>query len=377
MKDTILRELHILIHERPIVFFVLMCAGSAYALLIGNLYSGHIVENIPLAVYDMDGSALSRELIRNTKDIDRCILVEVTGDEEEAMSLLADKTVAGVLVIPQGFSEKFLSRQPVELGFWQDGSNILQAGYALSDMQAMLGTYSATLRSQYAMANGTPELPIVPVQLDLRLLGNPTQSYGFFYLYGVMLTAVQIGIMLSFSLAIQGDSRNHYFAQHGIWYTLATKELFYVTLSTCSAIIGLTLLTGIFGMPYRGSILQALVLWASYIFAAANVAGLAAMYFRTELSLVQCLVFYALPAFLMSGYIWPEVGMTDTVRLLSYIHPMHYSLIDFRNLALLGSSPTWAAHVLTLLAMGTTGATIIGLWLHYREKTALSLKEAV
>ncbi len=73
------RELRLLISERPVILLVLLGAASAYALLIGNLYAGRIVQKIPVTVCDLDDSALSRELTR----------------------------AASVLVIPKNFARNF------------------------------------------------------------------------------------------------------------------------------------------------------------------------------------------------------------------------------------------------------------------------------
>ena len=85
MLQIIQRELRLLIHERFMVFFVLMFAASAYALLIGNLYCGEIVQNIPVAVCDLDDSALSRELIRDVADADQYDFRGVLTDEVSAV----------------------------------------------------------------------------------------------------------------------------------------------------------------------------------------------------------------------------------------------------------------------------------------------------
>ena len=64
MLKIMRREMLLLIRERPAIFLVMMLAASAYALMIGNLYAEQIVQNIPVAVCDLDDSALSRELTR-------------------------------------------------------------------------------------------------------------------------------------------------------------------------------------------------------------------------------------------------------------------------------------------------------------------------
>ena len=85
MLQIIQRELRLLIHDRFVILLVLIFAASAYALLIGNLYRGEIVQNIPAAVCDLDDSALSRELIRDVADADQYDFRGVLTDEVSAV----------------------------------------------------------------------------------------------------------------------------------------------------------------------------------------------------------------------------------------------------------------------------------------------------
>ena len=84
-------------------------------------------------------------------------------------------------------------------------------------------------------------------------------------------------------------------------------------------------------------------------------AALMTLFFKTEIALVQCLVFYALPAFLLAGYIWPNIAMLPLMRWISYLIPLHYIIIDFRNLALTGTSGTYLFHFLILLGVSILG----------------------
>ena len=63
MLNIIRRELQILIHQKIMILVILLFAASAYVLLIGNLYQGEILQNIPIVVCDLEDSLLSRELI--------------------------------------------------------------------------------------------------------------------------------------------------------------------------------------------------------------------------------------------------------------------------------------------------------------------------
>ena len=328
------RELSILLAERKLVAVVLLFAATAYAFLLGNLYSGHIVEHIPVAVCDLDGSAESLALCREIQAIHTYDVTLVTGRLDEAEMALARRDAASVLVIPENFATDMAARHPVQLSFITDGSNSLVQSYSLAPIQELVGALGAAQMAKTAAADGMPELPLAPVSVSLRVPENPTGSYAFFYLYGVMLTAAQIGVMLSTALSVWSDAKGTLFAERGIWKTLLAKELFYGAASVLSVLIGLAALVLYFGMPFKGSLLSFLPLYAAYAFAAMNLAAAFALYFRTELALVQCLVFYALPAFLLSGYIWAEHGMLPAWRLISATFPIHYLLANFRGVAL-------------------------------------------
>ncbi len=363
MKEILRREWSILWHGRRIVLFVLMVAASAYATLVGNLYQHQIVENIPVAVCDLDASDLSRQLEADVADANQYRLVGETGELPEAEAWLKSHRAAAVVVIPRGFADDFYSGRHVTLGFLQDGTNTLVAGYASAPMTYIAAYWSAKYRETAAMMHGTPELPAASVSLGVRNLGNPTQSYLAFYTYGVMLMAAQIGMMMAYALSVQGDARKTYYRKHGFLKVTFAKGMFYWLLSFLSVLLGILLLAMVFRLPFHGSWLQILAICAVFLFAVEGLVGLPALFFRTKLALVQCLVFYSLPAFLAAGYIWPEEGMIGLVQWLSVLQPVHYSMIDFRQLAMTGTAAAYGRHVLVLLSMGVVGhiLTVAGL----------------
>ena len=177
------------------------------------------------------------------------------------------------------------------------------------------------------------------MQLEYFTGKNPTQSYLEFYIYGVILTAAQLGICVAFSLSLHSDLKYHN------QFSLPIKEGFYLCLSLLSVVIAVLLLYTVFDLPFRADSFQAFLLCAAFLFCVENLAGLAALYFKTQTSLIQCMIFYTLPAFLLSGYIWADIAMIDVIHYISMILPVHYILADFRSLALVGYSQNYFSHV--------------------------------
>ena len=116
-------------------------------------------------------------------------------------------------------------------------------------------------------------------------------------------------------------------------------------MSFCSIVLGMFFLARLFNLPFKGDIFTTMILCLAFLFVVENLSGIAALFFRTKIGLCQCMVFYTLPAFLISGYIWPEIGMFDAVKWLSYLQPVHYIAMDFRDLTLVGENADIRAHV--------------------------------
>lgn len=345
MLELIMREWRLLVHERPSVMFVLVCAASAYALLIGNLYKNETVQNIPVAVCDLNDSPLSRELIKAVMDADQYDYRETLTDEFICAEKLRTGELAAVLIIPEDFAKKFYTQQPIDLAFVQDGANTLQAGYAASPMQQAVGVFAAQFATNAAMSFGTPQLKPSAISVSVRTFGNPTQSYLEFYVYGVMLMATQIGMIMGFSMSMYEDFNAGFFDKGNVEKNLAAKSIFYLFMSFGSIVLGMFFLARLFNLPFKGDILTTIILCLAFLFVVENLSGIAALFFRTKIGLCQAMVFYTLPAFLISGYIWPEIGMFDVVKWLSYLQPVHYIAMDFRDLTLVGENTDIRSHV--------------------------------
>ncbi len=284
MLKIMQREIFLLVKERPAIFFVLMGAASAYALLIGNLYAGQILQNIPVAVCDLDDSALSRELTRAVSETDQFVFTENLSSEIDAVKILERGEAAAVLIIPKDFAKNFYSHSPTELAFLADGSNIVPVNYSTTPLNLIAGNFVAQYNQSAAIAHSTPTLSPAPISMSLRMSGNSVQGYLEFYIFGVMLMAAHVGISMAFGFSVFDDKKNSACAT--VKFIFA-KEIFYLALSLFSVMAGIILLAAIFDVPFRGEIWQMLLICAALLFVAETFTGILALIFKTHLSLLQ------------------------------------------------------------------------------------------
>ena len=157
------------------------------------------------------------------------------------------------------------------------------------------------------------------------------------------MMASQIGIAVAFDLSLQDDLKAN------IKPNLIIKEIVCLCFSLISIMIGIFILINLFNLPMRANISKVLFICAAFYLLIENLVGIAALYFKTSTSLIQFMIFYTLPAFLLSGYTWSEIGMTEAIKLISVLQPVHYILPDFRDLALVGYTQNYILHTCSFI----------------------------
>jgi ABC-2 type transport system permease protein len=91
-----------------------------------------------------------------------------------------------------------------------------------------------------------------------------------------------------------------------------------------------------FGVPIQSRWPEALCFLGAYTGAATVCGMLLSSFFRTTAMAMIALMFYSMPAFLLSGALWPSYALPLPLRLLSYLFPSTCFLTDFRLLVLSG-----------------------------------------
>ena len=77
-------------------------------------------------------------------------------------------------------------------------------------------------------------------------------------------------------------------------------------------------------------------------------------------------------AFLLSDYIWSEIGMPQIIRWISMLQPVHYILTDFRSLGLTGVAPQINQHAAILFAIGSVSFILLYEFLFFDERPSVT-----
>ena len=170
-------------------------------------------------------------------------------------------------------------------------------------MQSVVSEFDSKMIRQTAMRSGVGG--VSTASMSLRTFGNPTQSYLEFYTYGVMLMAAQIGMILAFSMSMFEEKK-----RAPSMRSIAAKEILYLMLSVTSVMLAITILSAVFDLPLRADVSRVLTLCAAFLFAVENLAGLAAVLFKTRMALFVAIGFGALLIAMLIRVRWSKAVST-------------------------------------------------------------------
>ncbi|WP_346353121.1 ABC transporter permease [Azotosporobacter soli] len=349
-----LKQIFLVDRQRAVFLFG---ASIIYALLFGTLYHSHVINDIPLLVYDQDQSKLSRQLIRAFSDSEKFRLVAEVSSQEEMEEALRNKTAVAALAIPADFSRDIKSGRSANVLLDANGANITLANPMISATQEIALGFSSqigvSLLESIGQLPGSAQSKALPLSYRLRILDNPTLSYSNFFLLGLAMTALQQGLFLSSGAGILYElSDRRLLKRISPGRLLFGKLIPYWLCGLFAYALTLSLIVFVFHLPWRIGFGPLFAFGGAFIFAVLMLAALSANLFQDEVSFTQFSLVYSISSFIFSGYVWPQVAMINGAQYLHYLFPLSYFAAPLRNMALSGHAPQLGQHILTLFLLG-------------------------
>lgn len=375
------RELGLAVRDpRRLIF--LFGAAVAYLIVFGLLYVPNLVKDVPCVVYDAENSHFSRELVRDIESSDSMKATVFVNSEEEMQRALNMKQAYAAIEIPSDFSKKVKTGQGADVLYMANGANIILTNITSSAMQDILAAFSdrAAAERTALRTGGDEQLlehMISPVHVHLRVLYNTTQGYMFFFLLGLAMVAFQQGIFFAVGAAVDGEYEQVQAGTHDWHFSslllLAAKFVLYWVLAMLSYLLVVFLVQYVFEIPLKAPLGTLLTLAGIFVAAAISFAMFFSAIFNCEMEFVRAIIMYPVPAFIFTGYTWPQESMPLWLQHVAAAFPLSWFSNTVRELFLAGHSPRLAedyqALVILIAVFFSFGVLIFCLKMrHFRKK---------
>jgi ABC-2 type transport system permease protein len=320
------------------------------------------VKHIRTAVRDLDQSVQSRDLIGRFGSSKFFDIVSFPHTPKEVKDLINQGEVTISIEIPTDFSRKLKKGDTATVQIVLDGSDSNTALIALGYANQILSELSAQILVKKLNRAGMIGFEEAGVALQHRIWFNPNLESRLFYIPGVIAS---IAFLIPIILTAQAIVRER---------EIGTLEQIMVTpIRSWELIIGKTLpfaLMGLFDVvmialigvywfevPLQGPSL--VLLLGAVLFLVSSVA--IGLFISTICSTQQqaqiSTFFFAMPAFILSGFAFPIENMPEWIQYLTYANPLRYFLVIIRGVFLkaIGLDILWPQ----MLALGILGALMI------------------
>lgn len=362
---------------------VLVGAVFVYAGVYPIPYAAGVLRHLPVAVVDLDGTAMSRQL---TRMIDAHQFVDVATPVVDALA--AEREVragrlAGYIVVPRDFERSVLAGDRATVSAFVDATYVLAYRQVLAGVLESVGTLSAGAEMRRAQVRGASPAQAAarrePFHVVTRPLFNATESYATYIVPGVLVLILQqtllIGIGLVAGTRREREGATAAMAGPGAGVGVAVQRVagrttFYLVLYGAYAAIYLGVVFGLQGFPVRAAAWDLAVFILPFLLATALLGQVIGAWFGERETAMFALVWTSLPAAFLAGFAWPREAMPAWMVVAGQFVPSTSAIDGLLRLTQLGASLDEVARQITVLwslAWAYGALAVLGEWARRRS----------
>lgn len=326
------------------------------------------VRHVAMAVYDLDHSVASRELVSRFAGSGYFDIVRYVTNDRETAEVLDRGEAAAVLHVDHGFEDDLRAGRTARLQLLLDGTDSNTANIVLGYSARITRRFSEAALVERASRSGGRVAPAGQVNFQARAWFNENLESRNYYVPGVIAFIVTLMALLLTSMAVVREKEIGTMEQ--IVVTPITPTEFILGKTVPFALISLidviiVMLVGVFwfDVPVRGSIPLLFLATALYLLTTLGAGLLISTVSQTQQQAMMTTFFFNMPAMLLSGLMFPIENMPQVVQVITYLNPLRYILVIIRGIFLkgVGLAVLWP-QFFALVVMG-----VATLWLASRR----------
>ncbi len=332
------------------------------------------VRHISLAIYDGEKSAQSRRLANEFGHSEYFDLKFDLASTHEIDELMGRDQIQAALVIPADFSRRLLKDNSCAVQIILDGSNATSAFTALGYIEAVVQDFSARITARALLRLGNQPFQ-QPVDYRPRVWYNPELRSSVFLVPGLIGFIMIVTAVISTSLSIVREKEHGTMEQILVspirpFELIIGKTIPYVLIALGINLAVLVASYLLFGVIVQGSYLLLLMVVLLFLVSSLGLGILISTLATTQhMAFTLSTLLTILPAFILSGFVFPIRNMPPVIRVLTFLFPGRFFLAALRSIIIKGAglSAFWEQLIgLVLFAAVTLALSTARLRRQYR-----------
>jgi ABC-2 type transport system permease protein len=313
------------------------------------------VKHLPVYVFDREGSQQSQDLLKHFQASEYFDVKKAVDNYSALVRALDDGDCKLAIVVPHDFSLRLNAGGPVSIQALIDATDSNTANIAITYSQAVIQSYSQRVQVDWIRRHGQKAMN-PPISVEARTWFNESLESMVNIVPGVVVVVMAvIGVFLT-ALTIAREWERGTMEQlistpvTELELMLGKLAPYFIIgmLDTCLCVGFGTLW---FGVPFRGNWSVFFIASALFLIVVLSLGYFFSVVAKSQLAASQIsLLATFLPAFLLSGFLFPIDQMPVAIQAVTYIMPARYYMEIIRNVFLKGSALTLLLKELLALA---------------------------
>jgi ABC-2 type transport system permease protein len=328
--SLMIKEINQILRNKQLLFLLLF--PPTVQILIFGFALNPDVQHLNLGIVDYAQTYESRELIASLTENDIFDARFYDFDESVLSERVRTGQVTAGLVIPPEFNRQLHQQKTAQVQVLLDGVDANTAGIAQGYITQIINQYGRSLGS-------ISESPLVEPQSVF--LYNPGLISSWFLVPGVLGVVLTLTSSLVSSTTVVREKDSGTLEQLLMtpadgWEILLAKIVPLFVLMMGDVVLALTIVLGIFRVPFRGNPLLFFILAGLYVLVGIGVGIMLATTSKSQQQVVLTSFFVNLPLIQLSGAIAPIESMPIAFQYLSLLDPLRHFVTIARGLLLKG-----------------------------------------
>jgi ABC-2 type transport system permease protein len=341
---------------------VILIIPPIFQLIIFGYAANMDVKHIRTAIRDLDQSVASRELIGRFGSSKYFDIVSFPNTPKEVKDLINQGEVTVSIEIPTDFSRKLKKRDTATVQIVLDGTESNTALIALGYANQILSEFSTQVLVKRLNRAGMIGFEEAGIELQHRIWFNPNFESKLFYIPGVIASiAFLIPIILTAQAIVRereiGTLEQIMVTPIRSWELMIGKTLPFALMGLFDVIMIALIGVFWFEVPLRGNPLVLLLGAVLFLMSSVAIGLFISTICSTQQQAQISTFFFAMPAFILSGFAFPIENMPEWIQYITYVNPLRYFLIIIRGVFLkaIGLDILWPQ----MLALGILSTLMI------------------
>ncbi len=344
-----------------------MVIGPVIQLLALGYAANLDVTHVPMVLVDEDRSPASRALVERFTGAGTFDLVGAEDTPAAIDPWLVEGRAQLALVIASGYGEAVAGGHTPRVQVIADGTDANSSGLGLGYAAQIVAGAGVEMVAARRVPGGARTVA-GRYELVPRVWYNPDLKSRWFYVPAVIAMVLMLVTMILPSMAVVREKEIGTLEQLSVtplrsWQLVLGKLIPFLILGLLDMLLVTGLVTGLFHVPLRGSLLTLAFLTFLFLLCTLGLGLLVSTMVRTmQQAMGLCVFVLMVPMIYLSGLIFPVENMPHGFQIASYVIPVKYYANVLRGVFLKGSGldVLWP-EALALLGIGLTVLTAASL----------------